>query len=127
MGSGLLRQWILSERRIGQEEIAGIKVRTNAIEDEWRGEDSEDEAGGRRVNIDPGYVTWTKVALATTKDYAHRLYLGSGIYAEVTLTWRNRGGSGRGFEPWPWTYPDYRERAALEFFDAVRGELRRSP
>jgi len=40
--------------------------------------------------------------LATTKDNAHRIYLGQGIYAEVTLIYR-----GRRFCPLPWTYPDY--------------------
>ena len=115
MGSGLLRQWALSEKLIGQDEIVDIKLRTNTIEDELR----PTGAGGRSVNIDPGYVTTAKVVLATTKDCSHRLYVGRGIYAEVTLAYRS---AKQGFQPWPWTYPDHREAAAFGFFNAARGE-----
>jgi hypothetical protein len=60
-----------------------------------------------------------KLVLATTKDRQHRLYLGQGIYAEVTL--RFTGGR---FVPWEWTYPDYRTPDYLAFFDAVRRRYR---
>ena len=119
MGAGLARQWALSRRLIGQDAIVEIKRQTNALEDQRRRADGQDgsEPGGRRLNIDPGYLNLSKVVLATTKDFAHRLYLARGIYAEVTLTWRNRS---RGFEPWPWTYPDHCEPEALRFFDTAR-------
>jgi hypothetical protein len=55
-----------------------------------------------------------KFILATTKDQAHRIYLRDGIYGEVTL----RFDTGE-YEPWPWTYADYREtvvRSALKEF-----------
>jgi len=58
--------------------------------------------------------------LATTKDYSHRIYVRDGIYEEVTLVYRR----GSGFEPWPWTYPDYRSETAKRFFLAVRESLR---
>ena len=53
--------------------------------------------------------------LATTKDHAHRLSLGRGIYGEVTLRWREGA-----YVPWDWTYPDYRSSHYAEFFAAVR-------
>ncbi len=56
--------------------------------------------------------------LATTKDHAHRIYLGRGIYAEVTLTFLKGA-----FEPMPWTYPDYRTEAYRRFFEQVRADL----
>lgn len=110
MGSGLLRQWVAVEKPIGPGELVEIKHRTNAIELLYL------DAGGRSINIDPGYVTADKVVLATTKNYSHRLYLGRGIYGEATLKYRH----GSGFEPWPWTYPDYRGAEAQAFFNLVR-------
>lgn len=71
------------------------------------------------VNIDPGYVTKAKLVLATTKDYAHRIYLAQGIYAEVTLSY-SRGE----FQPLPWTYPDYQTKAYRDFFRRVRDVYR---
>jgi len=53
--------------------------------------------------------------LATTKNYAHRIYLGGGIYAEVTL--RYQGGT---FRPWPWTYPDYASPPLIAIFNHIR-------
>ena len=50
--------------------------------------------------------------LATTKDQAHRLYVGDGIFAEVTLRYRDGAD-----EPWPWTYADYREEAVRHFLN----------
>lgn len=73
----------------------------------------------RRVNLDPGYVDLAKLVLATTKDRQHRLYLGQGIYGEVTL--RFTGGH---FVPWEWTYPDYRSPEYLTFFETVRRRYR---
>ena len=81
----------------------------------------------RPLNLDPGLLTLGKFMLATTKDQAHRIYLGSGIYAEVTLRFE----SGQ-YEPWPfWTYADYREpavRAVLkEFRDFYKKRLQAAP
>jgi len=69
----------------------------------------------RRVNLDPGYITLSKLVLATSKDYSHRVYLGAGIYAETTL--RFEGGR---WAPWPWTYPDYADCRYHKFFEQVR-------
>jgi hypothetical protein len=71
--------------------------------------------GNRRVNIDPGYITLSKIVLPTTKDCAHRIYLRDGIYAEITLM-HYRGA----WQPQPWTYPDYRSETAVHFFDNCR-------
>ena len=56
--------------------------------------------------------------LVSTKDYSHRVYLGRGIYAEVTLQYE--GGSWRSF---PWSYPDYRGSSYHDFFSQVRKRL----
>jgi hypothetical protein len=90
-----------------------MKLKTNDLEERWRA------AQGRQVNLDPGYVGYTKLVLASTKDASHRVYLGQGIYAEATLQFV-RGS----FQPWPYTYRDYAEPAAIEFFNRVRERYR---
>jgi hypothetical protein len=74
---------------------------------------------GRTVNIDPGYVTLSKVILATTKDYSHRVYLRDGIFAEVTLYYKDGA-----FRPHVFTYRDYVEPEAIKFFTRTRGLLK---
>jgi hypothetical protein len=102
MGAGLVRQWIATRDPIFLEELASIKLATNRLEKLYG------QPGGRRVNVDPGYLTMSKVVLATTKDYE-----------EVTLHYRR----GSGFEAWPWTYPDYRDEPARRFFTELRERL----
>lgn len=113
MGSGLLREYVAFEGLIDPGELADIKLRTNALEREWS------EGGRRRVNVDPGLLTDHNLILATGKDYAHRIYLRDGIYAEVTLY-----AHGGGLSALPWTYPDYREAATIAFFEKQRQRLR---
>jgi hypothetical protein len=117
MGSPLQRLFWSFEPLLTPERLVDVKHATNALE---RATALPCGAAGRRcVNLDPGYVDLAKLVLATTKDQQHRLYLGRGIYAEVTL--RFTGGC---FVPWEWTYPDYRTPAYLAFFDAVRRRYR---
>ena len=74
----------------------------------------------RTVNIDPGYVTLSKLVLATTKDYSHRIFIGRGIFAETTL--RFLKGTFTAHET---TYPDYRTPLAIDFFNEVREFVKR--
>jgi hypothetical protein len=69
----------------------------------------------RTLNLDPGYLSLAKVVLASTKDYSHRLYLGRGIYGEVTLFFKDKS-----YNPYPWTYPDYRTPEYINFFNQMR-------
>jgi len=91
-GAVLERGFVSFERLIDPGELAEVKVYTNELEAGWSAE------GRRRINLDPGYLSPGKLVLATTKDQAHRLYLGHGIYGEVTLAYRDKD-----FRPWPWT------------------------
>jgi hypothetical protein len=75
----------------------------------------------RPLNLDPGYITLAKLVLASTKDFAHRLYLGRGIYAEITLHFRSGA-----WQPTQWTYPDYRRPDFQRFFVECRESLKRS-
>lgn len=110
MGKNLKRKFYTFKSLISPELLPGIKVLTNHLEKKLAG-----EAGNRRVNIDPGYVSLAKFVLATTKDYSHRLYLKQGIYAEVTLSFKD--GSFRARE---WTYPDYCQKEYIEIFNQIR-------
>jgi hypothetical protein len=74
----------------------------------------------RRINIDPGYVDGARIVLASTKDHAHRVYLRDGIYAEVTLRFRQ----GR-WLPFDYTFPDFRSGAYGAFLDLVREDWKK--
>jgi hypothetical protein len=108
-GSGLQRQIVTFEQLVDPGDLPAIKRQTNDLE--W----ARAEGEHRRVNIDPGYVSLGKLVLASTKNHGHRLYLGQGIYGEVTLTYQQ----GR-FRPWPWTYPDYASDRYCAMFGKVR-------
>jgi hypothetical protein len=114
MGDVITREWVAFHRCVEQDEIVAVKLRCNQIEGR-----NFSRKMKRLVNIDPGYLTLGKVVLATTKDNQHRLYLREGIYGEVTL--RYRCGS---YEPWEWTFRDYRREEALRFFNQARSLYR---
>ncbi len=115
-GEHILRQFVSFERLITPGEIADIKHRTNQLEE------SLTEGLGshlpRPINLDPGYVEPGKLVLASTKNFAHRIYIGKNMYAEVTLTF-----SGRQWRPGPFTFPDYREPRYYGFLGDVRERL----
>ncbi|MBI4335268.1 MAG: DUF4416 family protein [Candidatus Omnitrophica bacterium] len=108
-GRDLKRKFLSFKKPAGEDELARIKTLTNGIEKVLS------ENGRRRVNIDPGCLSLGKLILATTKDNSHRIYLGKGIFAEVTLRYIDGG-----FKPLEWTYPDYRSKEYLEIFEEIR-------
>jgi hypothetical protein len=110
MGPHLTRLYVAFDPLISIAALATVKHMTNQLETIW-----SQPQGRRRVNIDPGYLDLAKVVLASTKDHSHRLYIGDGIFAEVTLRYRQHA-----FQPWEWTYPDYRVPATLTFFHQLR-------
>jgi hypothetical protein len=111
MGEGLKRIFISFRQLILPEEIVEIKLHTNRIEEKFLYPGTRN----RMINLDPGYIAAGKLVLATTKDHAHRVYLGKGIFAEATL--RFFKGS---FRPWEWTYPDYRTDEYIRIFNRIR-------
>ncbi len=114
MGENLQRQFVSFERLIDPAELASLKILTNQLERRICYECGV-PAEQRRVNLDPGYLSLSKLVLATTKDYSHRIYLRDGIYAESTLHYENGG-----WVAWPWTYPDFADSRYHAFFDSVR-------
>jgi len=110
MGRLLFRHFITFERLIPILNLPDIKQMTNRLEKKYAAPD-----GNRRINIDPGYIRLEHVILATTKGYAHRPYLRGGIYADLTLIYRNKS-----FQPLEWTYPDYRQEEVIALFNQFR-------
>ena len=118
MGPNLQRRFLSFEQPVFPDHLAEIKHETNAVEQEIADDCLSPEIP-RPVNIDPGYVDLTKLVLATTKDRGHRIYLGHGIYAEVTLQY-----SAGTWQVQPWTYPDYQRPEYHAFFVRVRDRWR---
>ncbi len=118
MGSGIQKCFWAFERLIDPAALVELKLQTNAWEAEYAGRGGHLEP--RPLNLDPGYLTPAKLVLASTKDHAHRLYLSRGIYAEVTLFYKDRHWQHR-----DWTFRDYRRADYQQFFSECRDYLRR--
>ena len=113
MGRGLKKVFFAFERLIDPTELVDIKLATNRWEAEYVATHDCEEP--RPLNLDPGYLTLGKLILATTKDFAHRIYLSRGIYAEITLQyihnrWRHH----------EYTFADYRRVDYQRFFTECR-------
>ncbi len=113
MGAQLKRRFISFKKAILPDEITDIKITTHIIEKKFSSQ--KGNSLNRRINIDPGYISASKFILATTKDYYHRIYIKNGIYAEVTLRWKNGT-----FQPFEWTYPDYKTKQYLKILNDIR-------
>ena len=120
MGAGLLRRFVSFSELRSPSDLAAVKLETQLIEKGYR----TPASGGRRVNLDPGYLDAFKVVLASTKNAGQRIYLSSGIYAEATLLYHDAA-----FHGLEYTYRDYVWPDTLKFFADLRarylGQLRR--
>jgi len=109
LGKRLKRSFISFRDLIPPEDLPKIKITTNKMEKRLA------KGQSRLVNIDPGYLDLAKVILASSKDYRHRIYLNSGIYAEVTLYFQIKS-----YKPWIWTFPDYKTNEYIDIFNRIR-------
>ena len=109
MGTPLYRRLLAFKTLIEQKQLSGIKVTTNSLEQRYA------EGDQRQINIDPGYVSHERFVLATGKNFAHRIYIGKGIYADLTLIFQKGD-----FVSLPWTYPDYAHHDVLSYLKQVR-------
>jgi hypothetical protein len=115
-GTNILRQFVSTERLIDPGKLAKIKHKTNKLEQKLAARLKLPLP--RPVNLDPGIIEPSKLVLATTKNYSHRIYIGKKMYAEVTLIF-DKGC----WHPLAYTYPDYRQQCYFEFFEKVRNRL----
>ena len=92
------KTWTMDlERRLGVEEASGLR---------------------RRANIDPGLLSIESLVLATTKYKGHRVCIAPSLYAEVTMLYQKGA-----YQPFEWTYPDYRREDNLAFLQEMRDWL----
>ncbi|MHC4293079.1 MAG: DUF4416 family protein [Planctomycetota bacterium] len=115
-GNNILRHFISINELIEPGQIADIKHQTNKIEQDLA--DKLKQQWPRPVNLDPGIIEPSKLVLATTKNFSHRIYIGQKMYAEVTLIYDK--GKWKAFD---YTFPDYKQQLYWDFFSKVRNKL----
>jgi len=115
-GPTILRKFVSFEALIDPGRLAEIKLATNEIERKLA--ESLSLSVPRPINLDPGIIEPSKLVLATTKNYSHRIYIGQKMFAEVTLIY-DKGH----WKPFDYTYPDYKQQRYHDFFAKVRDKL----
>lgn len=110
LGAPITRRLLGFGPLVRQEHLADIKLFTNSLEKRYCRPD-----GKRLVNLDPGIVTQERLVLATGKNFTHRVYLGQGIFADLTLIYQAGG-----WTRLPWTFPDYGGGELFEHLSALR-------
>jgi len=117
MGWPIWRVFWSFERLIAPNQIASIKIACNAIEE------SLAIAGSRKVNLDPGYMDYDKIVLASAKYNGQKIYLDLGIYADLTLRYEKGN-----YYPFPWSFPDFRSgqyhRTFLRMRELYKAQLK---
>jgi hypothetical protein len=109
MGIPIFRTFRSYQILIDPSRLAEIKLKTNEIEQKIAA------AGKRRVNLDPGYLDYDKLVLASAKYNYQKIYLNSGIYADITLFYRK----GRFIAP-EWAFPDFKSELYESDFLQIR-------
>jgi hypothetical protein len=109
MGSPIVRRFFALGSLVNPDRLADVKLATIELESRYA------ENGRRRVNLDPGLLSSSRLVLASAKDGSQRIPLRDGIYAEVTLTYI-RGA----FVALPWTYPDFQSEAYHRILSNLR-------
>jgi hypothetical protein len=111
LGEHPARRFLALKRLLDPADLPQIKRRTSRLEVAMAR-----PGGAREVNIDPGLLNADQLVVASTKPRRHRIYLGRGIYADLMLLHGEDG-----FEPMPWTYPDYADPGLRGLFERFRG------
>jgi len=109
MGKPLYRRFVCFRELLDPGNLAEIKLWTNDLEHAMESDSL------RRVNVDPGVLCAGSLVLATCKPAPHRPYLGSGVFADLTLMY-----SEGEYRPLEWTYPDYRDERVRAFMGQAR-------
>jgi len=110
LGTPIQRRILAFRDLIDPVRLIDIKWALNDLEADYARPD-----GTRRVNADPGILSLERLVLATGKEFSHRIYLGRGIWADLTLLYQ-RGG----WRSLPWTYPDYAGERVQSILTRIR-------
>lgn len=114
MGGRPQRRLVSFRQLVPPESLRQMKLFANAIEDDLA------EAGARRVNLDVGYLDHAKIVLGSLKCAGQKIHLGDGVYADLVARFRD----GR-YQPFDWTFPDFRDGRYDTELLAIRDEYRR--
>lgn len=109
MGWPMFRLFWSFDRVILPNEIVRIKIVCNEIEDRLAIQ------GNRKINLDPGYLDYDKVVLASAKYNGQKIYLDRGIYADLTLRYEKGN-----YHPYPWSFPDFKGGLYNQTFLRIR-------
>jgi hypothetical protein len=110
LGTPIQRCLVAFARLVAPERLVDLKLMTNTIEARYT-----DQNGRRQCNLDPGLLFLERLVLATGKNYTHRIYLGQGVWADLTLIYQNKG-----WQSLPWTYPSYTHETIQQILDEFR-------
>lgn len=119
MGPSLFKTLVSFAAPFPRDGLISAKERCAALEEKQK---LRTGRTGRGINLDPGLLTLENFVLATTKNRAHRIYLGRGVFAELTLLYRHGGD----FNALPWTYNDYKDPRVQTFLKRQRTRLSHS-
>jgi hypothetical protein len=108
MGTGLKRIFYSFENLISPDAIADIKLAAVEIEAAFA------SGGKRRVNLDPGYIDFYKLVLASAKFQGQKISVGKGVYVDPTLYYD------KGWKPYDWGFPDFKGGTYYDFLTEVR-------
>ncbi len=109
MGSPIFRLFLSFEKLIDPGKLAKVKIQTNKIEEDLA------VAGKRKINLDPGYMDFNKVVLASAKYNAQKIYLSHGIYADPTLSYEKGV-----FTAYSSAFPDFKTELYHKTFLHIR-------
>lgn len=109
MKGGLKRIIIYSDQVLERDCLIRLKLKAVEIENSFAID------GKRQINIDPAILTLEQFVLSTGKPYNHRIYLGEGVFTDLTLIFANKTFCGL-----DWSYPDYLHPEKISFFNNLR-------
>lgn len=115
MGTGLVRYIIGCSGPHYADILVGAKLACIELE---KGSAIE---GKRTINLDIGYLDHNKIVLASTKGAGQKIYIDSGIYADLVARYSHGD-----YRPFEWSFPDFKDgRYAQEFITLRRNLLSR--
>jgi len=116
MGVDLRRVWLAFSQPVRPDRLVDWKLECASIEEDMS------EEGCRTANLDPGYLDFGKLVLASFKEAPDKIYMGRGVWAHTCL----RYGHGAFTAP-DHSFPDFRGGRFDAFMRRARRLLRSVP